>query len=78
MLVLPMAAPYCPPAPAVLFQQSQQIADFHYVYPYRDAENAKWPGYRNFGQAGFSNAWGPRNPSWTGARLFHNYFARLQ
>ena len=34
----------------------------YHVYPYRDSPTSKWPGYHNFGQAGFSNAWGPRAP----------------
>ncbi len=28
----------------------------YHVYPYRDGVTWKWPGYHNFGQAGFSNA----------------------
>ena len=38
----------------------------------------KWPGYHNFGQAGFSNAWGPRNPFWVDARAYNDYLARNQ
>ena len=50
----------------------------YHVYPYRDGAASKWPGYSNFGQAGFSNAWGPREPFWADARLYNAYFARLQ
>ncbi|NOT61140.1 MAG: hypothetical protein HOP19_13050 [Acidobacteria bacterium] len=50
----------------------------YHVYPYRYGAASKWPGYHNFGQAGFSNAWGPRNPYWTDARLYNDYFARNQ
>jgi len=50
----------------------------YHVYPYRDGANWKWPGYHNFGQAGFSNAWGPRQPYWVDARLYNDYFARIQ
>jgi hypothetical protein len=48
------------------------------VYPYRDSPTSKWPGYHNFGQAGFSNAWGPREPYWADAKLYNDYFARNQ
>ncbi len=50
----------------------------YHVYPYRDGATWKWPGYHNFGAAGFSNAWGPRNPYWVDARLYNDYFARNQ
>ncbi len=50
----------------------------YHVYPYRDGATWKWPGYHNFGQTGFSNAWGPREPYWVDARLYNDYFARLQ
>ena len=50
----------------------------YHVYPYRDGATWKWPGYHNFGAAGFSNAWGPRNPFWVDARLYNDYFARNQ
>jgi hypothetical protein len=50
----------------------------YHVYPYRDAAASKWPGYHNFGQAGFSNAWGPRNPFWIDARAYNDYLARNQ
>jgi alpha-L-rhamnosidase/Glycosyl hydrolases family 2, sugar binding domain len=50
----------------------------YHVYPYRDAPNAKWPGYHSFGPAGFSNAWGPRNPFWIDANTYNDYFARTQ
>ena len=50
----------------------------YHVYPYRDGGTWKWPGYHNFGQAGFSNAWGPREPYWVDARLYNDYFARNQ
>ena len=50
----------------------------YHVYPYRDGATWKWPGYHNFGPAGFSNAWGPREPYWTDARLYNDYFARIQ
>lgn len=50
----------------------------YHVYPYRDGATWKWPGYHNFGAAGFSNAWGPRNPYWADARLYNDYFARIQ
>jgi hypothetical protein len=48
----------------------------YHVYPYRDGATWKWPGYHNFGQAGFSNAWGPREPYWADARVYNDYFAR--
>ncbi len=50
----------------------------YHVYPYRDGATWKWPGYHNFGAAGFSNAWGPRNPFWIDARTYNDYFARNQ
>ncbi len=50
----------------------------YHVYPYRDSPTSKWPGYHSFGQVGFSNAWGPRNPIWTDAAMYNAYFARLQ
>lgn len=50
----------------------------YHVYPYRDAPDAKWPGYHSFGPAGFANAWGPRNPNWLDAPVYNNYFARTQ
>ena len=50
----------------------------YHVYPYRDDPTSKWPGYHNFGQAGFSNAWGPREPYWVDARLYNSYIARNQ
>ncbi len=50
----------------------------YHVYPYRDGATWKWPGYHNFGAAGFSNAWGPRNPFWIDARVYNDYFARNQ
>ncbi len=50
----------------------------YHVYPYRDGATWKWPGYHNFGAAGFSNAWGPRNPFWADASLYNDYFARNQ
>ena len=50
----------------------------YHVYPYRDGATWKWPGYHNFGAAGFSNAWGPRNPFWADARLYNDYLARNQ
>jgi len=49
----------------------------YHVYPYRDSASSKWPGYHNFGQAGFSNAWGPRDPDWIDARIYNDYLARL-
>ena len=48
----------------------------YHVYPYRDSPTSKWPGYHNFPQAGFSNAWGPRDPDWKDARVYNDYFAR--
>ena len=50
----------------------------YHVYPYRDGDTWKWPGYHSFGQAGFSNAWGPRNPFWVDARAYNDYLARNQ
>jgi hypothetical protein len=50
----------------------------YHVYPYRDSATAKWPGYHNFGQTGFSNAWGSRNPYWADARFYNDFFARNQ
>jgi hypothetical protein len=49
----------------------------YHVYAYRDSATAKWPGYHNFPPAGFSNAWGPRNPIWGDARTYNDYFARI-
>jgi alpha-L-rhamnosidase/Glycosyl hydrolases family 2, sugar binding domain len=49
----------------------------YHVYPYRDGTSSRWPGYHNFGPAGFSNAWGPRDPNWTDARIYNDYFARM-
>jgi hypothetical protein len=48
----------------------------YHVYPYRDAPQARWPGYHNFPAVGFSNAWGPRNPIWVDARSYNDYLAR--
>lgn len=50
----------------------------YHVYPYRDASDAKWPGYHSFGPAGFANAWGPRNPFWIDASAYNHYMARTQ
>lgn len=50
----------------------------YHVYPYRDGDTWKWPGYHNFGPTGFSNAWGPRNPYWVDGRLYNDFFARNQ
>ncbi|SPE38438.1 exported hypothetical protein [Candidatus Sulfopaludibacter sp. SbA6] len=50
----------------------------YHVYPYRDGATWKWPGYHNFGQAGFSNAWGPREPYWADARVYNDYLAGNQ
>jgi glycosyl hydrolase family 106( putative alpha-L-rhamnosidase) len=50
----------------------------YHVYPYRDAADAKWPGYHSFGPAGFANAWGPRNPFWIDAPAYNDYLARTQ
>ncbi len=50
----------------------------YHVYPYRDGATWKWPGYHNFGAAGFSNGWGPRNPFWIDARAYNDYLARNQ
>jgi len=49
----------------------------YHVFPYRDSPTSKWPGYHSFGQAGFSNAWGPRDPDWIDARRYNDYLARL-
>jgi len=49
----------------------------YHVFPYRDSATSMWPGYHNFGQAGFSNAWGPRDPNWIDAKVFNDYFARM-
>jgi hypothetical protein len=48
----------------------------YHVYPYRDSPTAHWPGYHNFPPAGFSNAWGRRDPDWMDAKLYNDYFAR--
>jgi hypothetical protein len=50
----------------------------YHVYPYRDSPTSPWPGYHNFGQAGFSNAWGPREPFWVDALAYNDYFSRHQ
>ncbi len=50
----------------------------YHVYPYRDASDAKWPGYHSFGPAGFANAWRPRNPFWIDASAYNHYMARTQ
>jgi hypothetical protein len=50
----------------------------YHVYPYRDAADAKWPGYHSFGPAGFANPWGPRNPIWIDAPAYNDYLARTQ
>ncbi len=50
----------------------------YHVYPYRDSSANKWPGYHSFGNAGFSNAWGPRNPFWIDANTYNDYLARTQ
>jgi hypothetical protein len=49
----------------------------YHVYPYQASDSAKWPGYHNFGQAGFSNAWGPRDPDWIDAKKYNDYLARV-
>ena len=48
----------------------------YHVYPYRDSPNSKWPGYHVFPPAGFSNAWGRRDPDWEDVRIYNDYFAR--
>ena len=50
----------------------------YHVYPYSAASDAKWPGYHSFGPAGFSNAWGPRNPFWIDANVYNDYIGRTQ
>ncbi len=50
----------------------------YHVYPYRDAADAKWPGYHSFGPAGFANPWGPRNPIWSDAPAYNGYLTRTQ
>ncbi|MHA6524414.1 glycosyl hydrolase [Tessaracoccus sp. G1721] len=36
----------------------------YHVFPYAESATSRWPGYHNFGVAGFSNAWGERQPNW--------------
>ncbi|WP_137842960.1 glycosyl hydrolase [Microbacterium sp. 2FI] len=36
----------------------------YHVYPYGESATSRWPGYHNFGAAGFSNGWGVRQPNW--------------
>ncbi len=48
----------------------------YHVYPYRDSPTSKWPGYHVFPPAGFSNAWGLRDPDWEDVRIYNDYFAR--
>lgn len=36
----------------------------YHVFPYYESATSRWPGYHNFGAAGFSNAWGERQPNW--------------
>lgn len=36
----------------------------YHVFPYAESSTSRWPGYHNFGVAGFSNAWGERQPNW--------------
>lgn len=48
----------------------------YHVYAYRDSPTSRWPGYHNFPPAGFSNAWGRRDPNWEDVRIYNDYFAR--
>lgn len=36
----------------------------YHVFPYAESATSRWPGYHNFGAAGFSNAWSERQPNW--------------
>lgn len=50
----------------------------YHVYAYPDGADRPWPGYSNFGQVQFSNPWGPRQPFWSDARQYNDYYARVQ
>ncbi len=50
-------------------------------FSYATAPGVKWPGFAAFtpygGKAGYSESWGPRQPSWTHINDVSDYFARV-
>lgn len=56
---------------------SGQTKGVYHVYPYTFNPKSVWPGYNTFGEANFSNSWGPRNPIWfTDANTINHWMAR--
>ncbi|WP_262852822.1 glycosyl hydrolase [Mumia quercus] len=51
-------------------------------YPYAEAPGAAWPGFAAFspygGAPGYSEAWGPRQPSWKHVPAIADYLRRTQ
>ncbi|WP_370614285.1 glycosyl hydrolase [Mumia qirimensis] len=51
-------------------------------YPYAEAPGAAWPGFAAFspynGATGYSEAWGPRQPSWRHVPRIADYLRRTQ
>ncbi len=50
-------------------------------FAYAEAPTAKWPGFAAFspyhGRTGYSEAWGPRQPSWQHINDISGYFSRV-
>ncbi|GAA0965142.1 glycosyl hydrolase [Actinocorallia libanotica] len=50
-------------------------------FSYATAPGVQWPGFAAFtpydGKVGFSESWGPRQPSWTHINDISDYFARI-
>lgn len=56
---------------------SGQTKGVYHVYPYTFNAKSVWPGYNSFGEASFSNSWGPRNPIWAAdAPMINDWLAR--
>lgn len=51
-------------------------------FSYADAPGAKWPGFAAFtpyhGHIGYSESWGPRQPTWRHVADVSDYFGRVQ
>ncbi|MFE6488938.1 glycosyl hydrolase, partial [Streptomyces sp. NPDC057757] len=49
----------------------------YHTYPSDTGSTSVWPGYSLF-PSSFSGSWGPRNPHWSEAKAYNDYFARNQ
>lgn len=50
----------------------------YHVYSHSEGATSTWPGFHNFGKAGFSNAWNASQPFWVDAPAINAYFSRNQ